>query len=58
MTLARGRATADRALSDAARLLGDSAAVLLDFDGPVTPLMPAPANMYAADAARRALTEQ
>jgi phosphoglycolate phosphatase len=41
---------------DAAQLLDESAAVLLDFDGPVTPLMPAPANMYAADAARAALT--
>jgi phosphoglycolate phosphatase-like HAD superfamily hydrolase len=40
---------------DAAQLVSDSAAVLLDFDGPVTPLMPAPANMQAADAARRAL---
>ncbi|MDR7383519.1 HAD family hydrolase [Promicromonospora iranensis] len=40
---------------DAAQLLNESAAVLLDFDGPVTPLMPAPANMYAADAAREAL---
>jgi phosphoglycolate phosphatase len=42
---------------DAAQLLNESAAVLLDFDGPVTPLMPAPANMYAADAARRALEQ-
>jgi HAD superfamily hydrolase (TIGR01509 family) len=40
----------------AAQLLNESAAVLLDFDGPVTPLMPAPANMQAADAARQALT--
>jgi phosphoglycolate phosphatase len=40
---------------DAAQLLRESAAVLLDFDGPVTPLMPAPANMQAADAARQAL---
>lgn len=30
-------------------------AVLLDFDGPVTPLMPAPLNMQTADAARAAL---
>lgn len=42
-------------MTDAAQLLSESAAVLLDFDGPVTPLMPAPANMHAADAARRAL---
>ncbi|MFE7509247.1 HAD family hydrolase [Promicromonospora sp. NPDC057488] len=41
---------------DAARLLRESTAVLLDFDGPVTPLMPAPANMHAADAAREALS--
>lgn len=40
---------------DAVQLLNESAAVLLDFDGPVTPLMPAPANMRAADAARQAL---
>lgn len=44
-------------MTDAAQLVNDSAAVLLDFDGPVTPLMPPPANMRAADAARRALTE-
>jgi phosphoglycolate phosphatase len=42
-------------VTDAAQLLNGSAAVLLDFDGPVTPLMPAPANMYAADAARKAV---
>ncbi|GAA4692136.1 phosphoglycolate phosphatase [Promicromonospora umidemergens] len=42
-------------MTDAAQLLNESAAVLLDFDGPVTPLMPAPANMHAADAARQAL---
>lgn len=43
-------------MTDAAQLLEGSAAVLLDFDGPVTPLMPAPANMHAADAARQAIT--
>lgn len=42
---------------DAVRLLDESAAVLLDFDGPVARLMPAPANMHAADAARRALEQ-
>lgn len=42
-------------MTDAAQLLNESAIVLLDFDGPVTPLMPAPANMHAADAARQAL---
>lgn len=44
-------------MTDAAQLVNDSAAVLLDFDGPVTPLMPAPANMHAADAARQALAD-
>jgi phosphoglycolate phosphatase len=43
-------------VTDAAQILRESAAVLLDFDGPVTPLMPAPANMHAAEAARAALT--
>lgn len=43
-------------MTDAAQLLNEAAAVLLDFDGPVTPLMPAPANMHAADAARQALS--
>lgn len=42
-------------MTDATQLVEASAAVLLDFDGPVTPLMPAPANMEAADDARRAL---
>ncbi|WP_129789136.1 HAD family hydrolase [Promicromonospora panici] len=36
-------------------MLGSARALLLDFDGPVTPLMPAPANMHAADAGRAAL---
>lgn len=43
-------------MNDAAQLINQAAAVLLDFDGPVTPLMPAPANMHAADAARQAIT--
>ncbi|MFI2365666.1 HAD family hydrolase [Promicromonospora sp. NPDC019610] len=43
-------------MTDAAELLSVSSVVLLDFDGPVTPLMPAPANMRATDAARQALT--
>ena len=42
-------------MTDASQLLNESEAVLLDFDGPVTPLMPPPANLHAADAARRAL---
>lgn len=42
-------------MTDARTLLWSARAVLLDFDGPVTPLMPAPLNMRAADAAREAL---
>ncbi|WP_369371735.1 hypothetical protein AB1046_00015 [Promicromonospora sp. Populi] len=44
-------------MTDAAQLLKESAAVLLDFDGAITPLVPAPANMHAADSARRALEQ-
>jgi hypothetical protein len=36
-------------------LVRSAHAVLLDFDGPITPLMPAPANMHAADIGRTAL---
>ncbi|WP_152185545.1 HAD family hydrolase [Segeticoccus rhizosphaerae] len=39
----------------AADLVRQARAVLLDFDGPVTPLMPPPANSRAADAAREAV---
>ncbi|MGF0118273.1 HAD family hydrolase [Promicromonospora sp. Marseille-Q5078] len=42
-------------MTDARTLLWSARAVLLDFDGPVTPLMPAPLNMQTADAARTAL---
>jgi phosphoglycolate phosphatase len=42
-------------VTDATVVLGSARALLLDFDGPVTPLMPAPANMHAADAGRAAL---
>ncbi|MCK9792909.1 HAD hydrolase-like protein [Isoptericola sp. 4D.3] len=42
-------------MTDARTLLWSARAVLLDFDGPVTPLMPAPLNMQIADAARAAL---
>ncbi len=42
-------------MTDARSLLWSARAVLLDFDGPVTPLMPAPLNMQAADVARTAL---
>jgi len=44
-------------VTDARTLLWSARAVLLDFDGPVTPLMPAPINMQTADAARIALAE-
>jgi HAD superfamily hydrolase (TIGR01509 family) len=39
----------------AAELIANAKALLLDFDGPVTALMPPPANVYAADQARAAL---
>ncbi|MEV0894637.1 HAD family hydrolase [Promicromonospora sp. NPDC050262] len=42
-------------MSHAAELLAAADAVLLDFDGPVTPLIPAPANLEVADAARAPL---
>ena len=41
----------------ASELLSRAAAVLLDFDGPVAPLMPAPLNRQVADAARRVLLD-
>lgn len=42
----------------AAGLVDQARAVLLDFDGPVTRLMPPPANAQAADAARAPLAER
>jgi phosphoglycolate phosphatase len=39
----------------AAELFAAAEAVLLDFDGPVTPLMPAPVNLQAAHTARAPL---
>lgn len=42
-------------MPDAAAVLGSARALLLDFDGPITPLLPAPANMHAADAGQAAL---
>lgn len=42
-------------MSRAADLFAAADAVLLDFDGPVTPLMPAPANLEVANAARAPL---
>ena len=42
-------------MSHAAELFAAADAVLLDFDGPVTPLIPAPANLAVADAARAPL---
>lgn len=41
--------------SFAADLVASASAVLLDFDGPVTALMPPPVNQRAADSARAAL---
>ncbi|GAA6527418.1 HAD family hydrolase [Intrasporangium sp. DVR] len=42
-------------MTSADELVHAAKAILLDFDGPVTPLMPAPVNALAADAARAAL---
>ena len=42
-------------MTTAAELLHAAKAILLDFDGPVTPLMPPPVNAQAADTARAAL---
>jgi len=42
-------------MSAASDYVASAAAVLLDFDGPVTPLLPAPLNAQAAEAARRPL---
>lgn len=42
---------------DATTILGESAVVLLDFDGPVTLLMPAPMNRETADACRSAMRD-
>lgn len=42
-------------MSHAADLFSAATGVLLDFDGPVTPLIPAPANLNAANAARAPL---
>lgn len=40
---------------NAAQLVEEAHAILLDFDGPITLLMPPPANAHAAAAARAAL---
>jgi HAD superfamily hydrolase (TIGR01549 family) len=42
-------------MSRAAELFAAAGAVLLDFDGPITPLIPATANLEAANAARAPL---
>lgn len=42
-------------MTTAAELVRAAKAILLDFDGPVTALMPTPINAQAADAARAAL---
>jgi phosphoglycolate phosphatase len=39
-------------MTTAAELIGNAKAVLLDFDGPITTLMPSPLNARAAHAAR------
>lgn len=41
----------------AARLVANASGVLLDFDGPITPLMPPPANKEAAEDARAAMRD-
>ena len=41
----------------AARLVANASGVLLDFDGPVTPLMPPPANKEAAEDAWAAMPD-
>lgn len=43
-------------VNTAADLVRQARAVLLDFDGPITPLMPSPDNLRAADTARAAAT--
>lgn len=42
-------------MTTAAELIANAKALLLDFDGPVTTLMPPPLNAQAADQARNAL---
>lgn len=42
-------------MTTAAELVRAAKAILLDFDGPVTPLMPPPVNAQAAEMARAAL---
>lgn len=42
-------------MTDATTILKQATAVLLDFDGPVTLLMPAPMNVETADACRSAI---
>lgn len=42
-------------MSTAAELIANAKALLLDFDGPITALMPPPLNAQAADEARAAL---
>jgi hypothetical protein len=42
-------------VTDAWEIIANAKALLLDFDGPITALMPAPINAQAADRARAAL---
>jgi HAD superfamily hydrolase (TIGR01662 family) len=44
-------------MTDAAEIIASAGALLLDFDGPITALMPAPLNAEAADRARAALQQ-
>lgn len=47
--------SAESETMNAADLVRRARAVLLDFDGPVTPLMPPPSNRHAADLTRAAV---
>ncbi len=44
-------------MTDAAEIIANAGALLLDFDGPITALMPAPLNAEAADRVRAALRQ-
>lgn len=45
-------------MTSARQLIATASTVILDFDGPITPLMPPPLNFETANAARRALRSQ
>ncbi len=44
-------------MTDAAEIIANAGALLLDFDGPITALMPAPLNAETAERARAALRQ-